>query len=241
MGKNRSSKSSNGTGGGSGWNYEDEGTYISSYTGEEVPRGNLTSEEMDEFNEKAERWLRYYSHNPDAEMNMEEMKYIFSHFLSTVNNSDVPDGHLYRFENAYHFENSDYHVGDKLDGNGSLRSFSKKLSATNEMLNDRFNGYDEIVIYRTVGETPYFDVGKHANPFSYQEECFVPLDTMRIENILRYSGSSMRDEIYDKYNIDLGNYQYLLDHVTVVDVSYDSSVKSVVDVHGRTIDARDIL
>jgi hypothetical protein len=148
---------------------------------------------------------------------------------------------LYRFEDAYHFETEGYHVGDKLNGNGSLRSFSKKITATNQMLDEEFNGYTNIVIYRTVGKAPYFDIGKYSNPYPYQQECLVPLDTMRVKDVNKYSGSGMRDEIYDKYGVDLGEYQYSLDNVTVVDVEYDPKVSRVVDSHGRTISSENLI
>lgn len=236
MGKNRNKTTNTG----SKKKTEDEGTYTSDYTDEPVPRGDFTQEEMDDFNEKMDDWLHYYVTQPDRKLTEKELEYIFSHLSSTENNSDVPDGHLYRVEDGYHFNDGEYNVGDNLKGNGSFRSFSKDINSTNKMFDQEFFMYDDVTIYRTVGNTPYFDVGKHANPYPYQKECFVPLDTMKVEHVSKYSGPDYAEKIYDDYGIDLSAYGSFLDSVNVVDVSYDPTVTSVKTINGESVDTRNI-
>lgn len=227
MGKSRKSQG--------GTNSSKEKTYHSRATGNDVPLGDFTEEEMEHFLAKVETWLQGFAKSPDYHLTDEELDYIFSHFDFSEESPEVLDGHLYRIEPSHHFELKNYKVGDTLYGDSALRSFSKEIGATNKMLDQTWAEDNDIVIYRTMGNVPFFNATKYVNPYPYQKEVFVPLDTMKIKGIHTFSGENMPSELYEQYGLELGDSYYSASEVTVVDVAYNPEVKSVIDYRGHSV------
>lgn len=205
--------------------YDDEKQFKSKYTGEMLPLGKLTSEEMDIFLEEILIWLEGFHNSPDETLTEKDLEYVGTHLSSSSNNPGVHDGHLYRIEKAKHFNKHRYKIGDKLRGNGAVRSFSKDIGATNRLLKEGWTWVSDAVIYRTVGDVPFFDVTRYVNPYPLQKECFVPSDAMRIVNIKKFEKKDY-DRLTEVYGFD-GMWDDYVDNITVVDVEYDSSVSSV--------------
>lgn len=230
---------------------QNEPTYYSKYTEKEVPMGTLDDRQMSDFFYHLRKWLDGHGNSPDEGMSVEELEYVFDHMNSTENSQDiVPDGHLYRIENAAHFTEQGLSVGDTIPSKEAYRSFSKDILATNTMLENGWRGQTDIVIYRTNGNAPFFDTRDYYDPYSYQRECFVPIGTMKISNINEYSQNNLsKKEMINGLNSDYGlhveNYlkyapffnegHHEVNSITVVDIEYDPSITEVTSSEGHTV------
>lgn len=200
--------------------------------------GNST-EFLETLNKNIMTWLKGFSRSITSRMSESEIEYLVNH----MSHSD-DDGHLFRLEPSHHLEkwlNEGNGVGDLLKDNDLFRSFSRNSDASGQMLKDGWV-LGDIVIYRTIGDTPFFDPRPFADPFPEQKEAFVPLDCMRVEGIHhfepdefkrlgRFMGTSVLDDVEDT----VGGVDEYTDSVTVVDVRFDPNVKNVV-VDGHNID-----
>lgn len=81
---------------------------------------------------------------------------------------------------------------------------------------------DDFVIYRTVGETHFFDPSKFSNPFPNQTEAFVPMGTMKVSKIHTVTDD---DELYSLTGVQ----QHIPNNrqIKVIDITPDNNIKSV--------------
>lgn len=172
---------------------------------------------MEQLSDHLDSWLKGNSTvNIVHNMSSEEIEYM-------VNHMEYTSHPLLRVEKEYHFDNSNYKEGDTLKKNNLFRSFSHDASSTQDIYDfyDR-SEYGLMVIYRTVGDVPFFNPTKFTNPFPFQTERFVPVDSMKINKIHHISDKT---ELYNMTGLNV--WIYPDEPVTVVDLSYDPSVKSV--------------
>jgi len=92
------------------------------------------------------------------------------------NNMSETDQPLYRIEES-RFTASSAEVGQELQFNGELRSFTRNSKVTNSMLDENSDEYaymEDPVVFKTVGATKQFDVSPYAGAYATsQEESFV--------------------------------------------------------------------
>lgn len=195
--------------------------YITSY-GNAVDTDGHSIEFMDTLDYHIANWLDGNYKNIIYHMSREEIEYLLNHMQSSESNM-VPTGHLTRIEFKYH--TNGLKEGDILKGNNLFRSFSRNPNSSSSILdsyNDWGSDLDDFVIYRTVGNTPFFDPTEFSNPFPNQTEAFVPVDMMRVSKIHMVTDD---DELYSLTGID----QHIPNNksVKVIDITPDSSVSSV--------------
>ncbi len=177
---------------------------------------------MQKLEDNIDTWLMGYVESIIHKMSPEEIHYLIDHMQ--LSDSDmVPSGHLTRLERKSHSD--DLKEGDLLKNNNLFRSFSREPSSSDEILGiyrDMGEGIDDFVIYRTVGQVPFFDPSKFSNPFPYQTEAFVPVDSMRVSEIHTVTDSNELAVLTDiNQNIPEGK------SVKVIDIVYDPSIRSV--------------
>jgi len=197
--------------------------YITSY-GNAVDTDGHSIEFMETLDYHIDKWLEGAYINIIHNMSPDEINYIINHMQYSENEWDmIPTGHLTRIEQRHHTSN--LKEGDIIKGSNLFRSFSRDPSSTDEILdvyNDWGSSIDEFVIYRTTGNTPFFDPTKFSNPYPYQTEVFVPMDTMRVSKIRTVTDE---DELY----FLTGMQTHIPDNksVKVIDITPDENIKSV--------------
>lgn len=135
---------------------------------------------------------------PEEKMDDEEIQYIKDH-MEISNSETVPTGHLTRVERAYHFLESGLGVGDVLDTNSVFRSFSREPDSTVEYMEDIYSVNEPLVIYRTNGKTPHFNVSDKTQKFPEETESLIETGKMKITkitelNLEKYSMDELRKE-----------------------------------------------
>lgn len=205
-------------------------TTYTTYTGETIDSTNYSSNFMETLNDHIDKWLSgdYNTESIISHMSFEEVEYLLDHLESTEGHPGVFTGHLTRLEMAEHFELLDLKKGDVISGSNLFRSFSQDPQSTQEIyeyyVENSFGSPPDFVIYRTVGNVPFFNPQPFSNPYPEQSEVFVPLDTMRVENVQKFtSGDSEKLSGVIEADMNIPDDCY----ITVVDVSYDKNVKSV--------------
>ena len=118
-----------------------------------------------------------------------------------------------------------------MDENMLLRSFSRTPDASEGVLSAKFTGHD-VLIYRTVGDVPFFDPTKFSNPYPNQKEVFVPVDALKIDKVTTFVcddvGNAEMEQFKEMTGFDESNWIfYEKNTVTVVDLVYDNNVDSV--------------
>ena len=196
---------------------------------EETPSNELVS--------NMKRWQCGGDGSPDKLLTDEEKDFIKRNMVNSRDDEEVPTGHLTRVEHQYHFIESGLKEGDILDTQSLFRAFSREPDATNWYMNSEFGRKEPIVIYRTNGNVPHYNITKHTGEFQREKESWVETGKLKIDKISHYTkeNDDMRKVIrealeLEKYPRELEQYsdetieQYGFDptpqDVMVVDVSY---------------------
>ncbi len=181
---------------------------------------------IDGLDDKISDWLWGSKKSIIHEMDVEEINYLIKHLQDSKDDPDIDNNQLTRVESDTHFLSSGLKVGDTLSGNGLFRSFSKSNDSSLDVIEAKSKYWSNgggWVIYRTVGNTPFFDPTVFRNPFPGQTEVFVPVDSMKVEAIHEFGWNYKEVSKLMKWD----SVPDINEAVTVVDISYDPSVKSV--------------
>ncbi len=207
-------------------------------TGERVNSDGHSYEWMSQLNEKVSEWIRGMSSSPDNFMDDEELDYILNNMEDSINNPDVPSGHLTRVENAYHIlsliESGKLKVGDSLPSKAVLRSYSRDFDATIDYINDT-DWDSKIVIYRTNGNVGHFNATAFDDSYKDEKESFVKQNSLKIDKITSFKPDGkfnnpdyedVYDYRYEKLFSELGTSVKTLPEnikeVVLVDVSFSN-------------------
>lgn len=127
---------------------------------------------------------------PELALNDDEIDYILHHMKYSDFDEEIPTGQLTRVEKAYHFLDGDYKVGDVLDTESLFRAFSREPDSTAKYLRDHYFSGQSLVIYRTNGHVPHYNVTRHTHEFPDEKESWVETGKLKVDNIARYTADN---------------------------------------------------
>ena len=192
----------------------------------------------DRLVDKMRDWQDMPGDSPDVVLTDEDIEFVKTHMQNSGDDENVPTGHLTRVEHAYHFLDLNLKEGDILNTNSIFRAFSRGPDGTNFYMMDNFGRKEPIVIYRTSGNVPHFNITKHTDQFQKESESWIETGKLRIDKITHYTSETddmkkvMIDnlhlenyprelEMYDEdYIRDNGGFDPTPQDVIFVDVSY---------------------
>lgn len=166
-------------------------------------------------------WQFSYMKSPDNELTPEEIDFIKKNMQNSDGDENVPTGHLTRVENAYHFLEQNLKEGDTLDTNSIFRAFSREPKGTNRYMLSNFGRKEPIVIYRTNGNVPHYNITEHTHEFEREYESWIETGKLRIDKITHYTSETNDMKQVMIKNLHLENYPTELENYT------DETIKAI--------------
>lgn len=193
----------------------------------------FSAQPSEELVDKMRSWQKSPIYSPSEFLSEDEIRWVKEHMEDSQNDKNVPTGHLYRMERGYHFE--DLYYGGEIDEGSVLkdssifRSFSREPDSTGNYLIDHRGG-DSIVIYRTNGNVPHYNITKHTNEFIYEKESWVEPSKLKIDKIQYFSDldSDMKKVFINELELD--NYPSVVERYGEIHPSWIPDELWLVDV-----------
>ena len=182
---------------------------------------------------KMRDWQESPVYSPSEFLTEEEINWVKEHMENSKNNEDIPTGHLYRMERGYHFEDlyfdDEINEGSILKDSSIFRSFSREPDSTGNYLINH-NGGGSIVIYRTNGDVPHYNITKHTNEFIAEKESWVEPNKLKIDKIQYFTGlDNDMKKVFIK-ELELNNYPDVIERYDNIHQSWFPDELWLVDV-----------
>ena len=107
---------------------------------------------------------------PDYNLSKKDIQFVKDNMKYSDFDEDVPTGQLTRVERAYHFLDNGFKEGDILNTKSIFRAFSREPDATIDYSLSHILPNEPIVIYRTNGHVPHYNISDHTGIFKYEKE-----------------------------------------------------------------------
>lgn len=171
-----------------------------------IENNNLIQKPLPSLVAKMHDWQYSASQKIDELLTDEEISFIKNNMKTSEEDSDIPTGHLTRVEKAYHFLNSGLKEGDTLNYNSIFRGFSREPDATENYIRKHFGFRDKLVIYRTNGNVPHYNITEHTNDLKEEKESWIETGKLKIDKITHYTRETHDMKKVMIENLQLRNY-----------------------------------
>ncbi len=183
--------------------------------------------------DKMREWQKSPLFSPSEFLSEEEIDYVKNHMENSENNEDVPTGHLYRMERGYHFEELYYEgeleEGSILKDNSVFRAFSREPSSTGDYLLNHNDG-GAVVIYRTNGNVPHYNITKNTHVFENESESWVEPSKLKIDKIQYFNDLDYNMKDVLKSELELSQYPEVMERYDKINQDWIPGEVYIVDV-----------